>query len=122
MITVLPESEGAAIGVKITGKVTPELEEQLIKEANRVIQEHGTMNVLVFLDDHARWGMKAGIEDIKWVIKHLKDMKKVAFVADSRFYEWYVALDRPFGKMVGIEERYFKPEDIDDAWKWIKES
>ncbi|MCP4630553.1 MAG: STAS/SEC14 domain-containing protein [bacterium] len=121
MITELPESEGSVLGVKITGKVTTEMEEDLIKKVDKVIQDHGQLNALIFLDEHARWGLKAGIEDLKWAMKHLKDMKKVAIVADSHFYKWYVALDRPFGKMIGIEEKYFEPADIADAWNWIKE-
>lgn len=121
MITELPESQGAVLGVKITGKVTAEMEEDLIKKADKVIQDHGTLNVLIFLDEHARWGLKAGIEDIKWATTGIKNMKKVAIVADSHFWKWYAALGRPIGKMVGIEEKYFTPADINDAWNWIKE-
>jgi hypothetical protein len=121
MITKLPESQGSVLGVKISGKVTTEMEDDLIKTCDKVIQAHGKIDVLVFLDEHVRWGLKAGIEDLKWAMKHIKDIKKVAVVADSPFYKWYVALDKPFGKMVGIEEKYFKPQDLADAWSWIKE-
>ena len=45
----------------------------------------------------------------------------IAIVAESNFWKWYVVLDKPFGKLVGIGEKYFKPDDIDNAWSWLKE-
>jgi len=121
MVTKLPESEGQILGVKISGKVSLEMEKEWIKEFEKIIDEHGKASALVFLDDHARWGLKAGIEDIRWLFIHMKNIDKIAIVADSNFWKWYVALDRPFGKLVGISEKYFKPEDMSEAWKWLKE-
>ena len=120
MIQRLPESEGSALGVKVTGKVSLEMEKEWIRTMDKVVEEHGKISVLVYLDDHASWGLKAGIEDLKWLFTHLKSIKKVGFVADSNFWKWYVALDSPFGKMIGIDEKYFKPADMTDAWKWLK--
>jgi len=120
MFTKLPESEGAALGVRLSGKITTEMEEELINVCNQVIEEHNTIDFLVHLDEHARWGVKAGIEDLKWALTHIKNIGKVAIVADSQFYKWYVALNQPFAKMVGIQEEYFKPDAIDEAWAWVK--
>ena len=121
MIEKLPESEGSVLGVKIIGKVSLEMEKEWISKVEKVIEEHGKVRILVFLDEHARWGLKAGIEDLKWLLTHMKEIKKIAIVADSNFWKWYVALDSPFGKIVGIEEKYFKPTEIATAWKWLKE-
>ena len=121
MIEKLPESEGSVLGVKITGKVSLEMEKEWISDIEKVIKEHGKIRVLVFLDKHASWGLKAGIEDLKWITTHMKKIKKIAIVADSNFWKWYVALDSPFGKVVGIEEKYFKPAEIVAAWEWLKE-
>jgi hypothetical protein len=121
MIEKLPESEGSALGVRITGKVSLEMEKEWISEVQKVIEEHGKVNALVCLDEHASWGLKAGIEDLKWLLTHMKEIKKIAIVADSNFWKWYVALDSPFGKVVGIEEKYFKSAEIVTAWKWLKE-
>ena len=64
MIEKLLESEGSALGVKITGKVSLEMEKAWISDIEKVIEEHGKIRVLVFLDKHASWGLKAGIEDL----------------------------------------------------------
>ena len=121
MIEKLPESEGAAIGFKVTGKVSLEMEKQLISDIEKVIEEHGKLRVLVFLDKHASWGLKAGIEDLKWALTHIKQIKKIGIMADSNFWKWYVAIDSPFGKMAGVDEKYFKPEEMVAAWEWLKE-
>lgn len=120
MIEKLPESEGAAIGVKISGKVSLEMEKEWIGQLEQVIAEHGEIKILVHLDGHPKWGLKAGLEDFKWLMTHMKVLKKLVIVAESDFWKWYVALDSPFGKVVGIEEKYFKPEEITAAWEWIK--
>ena len=121
MITELPESEGSVVGFKITGAVTLKMEKEWIAKLEKVIQEHGKFSVLIFLDEHASWGLKAGIKDLKWLLTHFKKMEKVAIVADSNFWKWYGAVVKPFGKIVGIDEKYFKPADLDTAWKWLKE-
>ena len=121
MITELPGSEGNVLGVRITGKVSLEMEKQWIAKIEKVIQEYDKFSILVFLDKHATWGLSAGIEDLKWLLTHLKRIQKIGIIADSRFWKWYVALDKPFGKMFGIEEKYFEPAELDAAWKWLKE-
>ncbi len=121
MITQLPESEGHILGVRISGKVSLEMEKEWIGKLEKVIEEHGKSNILIFLDKHATWGLKAGIEDLKWILANMKKIGKIAIVADSHFWKWYVALDSPFGKIVGIGEKYFEPAEIDAAWKWLKE-
>jgi len=121
MIAELPGSEGNVLGVRITGKVSLEMEKQWIAKIDKVLQEYDKFSTLVFLDKHATWGLSAGIEDLKWLLTHMKRIKKIGIIADSHFWKWYVALDKQFGEMVGIEEKYFEPAELDAAWKWIKE-
>ncbi|MCK5683911.1 STAS/SEC14 domain-containing protein [bacterium] len=120
MIERLKESAGSFIGFRVSGKISLGMEKEWLAHINKVIEEHGKISIIVHLDDHPSWGLKAGIEDLKWVMTHIKQINKLAIVSDSNFWKWYVALDRPFGKLVGVGEEYFKPEDMDAAWKWIK--
>ena len=55
MITKLPESEGSVLGVRITGKVSLEMEKEWISKSEKVIEKYGRVNFLVFLDEHANW-------------------------------------------------------------------
>ncbi len=121
MIKELPESEGSAIGFEITSKVSLEEEKEWIEKIEKAIEEHGKVSVLAVLGEEASWGIKAGIEDLKWIMKNMKKLNKIAVVSESNIWKWLVALDSPFAKMVGISEKHYEPSKIADAWKWIKE-
>ena len=121
MITELPESHDAVLGFEIKGKVTPEQEKEWLAKFEQAIQQHEKLNILLFLGDHAAWGIESGYEDIKWILKHYKNFNKVAVVSESTIWKWFVALDSPFAKLVGIDEKHFKPAQIDDAWEFVKD-
>ncbi len=121
MIQELPNSEGSVLGFKITGKVTLEEEREWIGKLEDAIQKHGKVSALVVLGEEASWGVKAGIEDLKWLITHMKKLRRFALVTDSKVWEWLVGIDSQFAKLVGIGEKHFKTSEIDDAWLWIKE-
>ncbi len=120
MITKLPQSEGSTVGYEISGKIDTEAESAWIAEIAENIKAHGPISALVYLKDDAGWGVNAGIEDIKWIMSHLKEIKKVAVVADSAAWKWLIAIDSKFAKLFGIDEKFFKSEQIDAAWVWLK--
>jgi len=121
IIKKLPESRGKTIGYKINGKIDKLHEEAWLKGLDELIVEHGKINVLVWFDGKASWDLTAGIEDMRWVFSNYKSMGKFAVVSNTAFWKWFTALDRPFAKLVGIEERFFEEDKIEDAWKWLKE-
>lgn len=121
MIKELPESEGPFLGFEVTGKVSLEEEKKWIERVESAIDKHGKVSVLVVLNKQAGWGIEAGIEDLKWVMTHMKRLSKIAVVSESSIWKWLVSLDSPFAKMVGIGEKHFEPLKIKDAWSWIKE-
>ncbi|MCP4199201.1 MAG: STAS/SEC14 domain-containing protein [Proteobacteria bacterium] len=121
MIEKLPQSGGSVLGVKIMGKVTLEAEKELIGKVEEVVQEHGKISLLAQLDEGAGWGIKAGLEDLKWMVMNIKKIDKIAIVSDSNTWKWLVNLDSPFAKLIGVGEKHFAVVDIDAAWKWLKE-
>ena len=121
MIKELPESEGSVLGVKITSKVSLEEEKKWIERIEKLIEKHGKVSALVVLGKQASWGIEAGIEDLKWIMTHMKQINKIAIVSESSVWKWLVTLDSPFAKLVGISEKQFDPSRISEAWIWIKE-
>ncbi|UCE88394.1 MAG: STAS/SEC14 domain-containing protein [Pseudomonadota bacterium] len=120
MIRELPESEGNVLGFEITSKVSLDEEKEWIGKFDKAIEDNGKVSALVVLGEDASWGVKAGLEDLKWVMKHMKQLDKIAVVSDSNVWKWLVALDSPFAKLVGISEKHFEPSELDDAWTWVK--
>ena len=121
MIKELPESEGPVLGIEITSKVTLEEEKEWIEKFDKAIEEHGKVSALIVLSEEASFGVKAGIEDLKWIMKNMKKLNKIAVVSKSNVWKWLVALDSPFASLVGISEKHFEPSEIADAWSWVKE-
>ncbi len=120
MITQLPESEGATIGIMVTGKVDEAEEKKWISTFDALIKQHDKINVLVLIGDNFDIGLKAAFEDIKWTFGHLEHMDKLALVSTRCVIKWLVEIDSPFAKMVNIDEKYFDVNELSKAWAWVK--
>lgn len=121
MIRELPESGGAILGFEITGRVSLEEEKRWIERIEEAVKEHGRVSTLVVLSDEAGWGIRSGMEDLRWLTTHMKKLDRIALVSDRKIWKWLVALDSPFARIAGIREKHFQPEEIEEAWKWIRE-
>ena len=119
MISKLPESKGITIGIEVSGNISSEEEANWIKIFDTHIETHGEFNLLVLLNGPVNIEENAIYNDLKWTLKNIKNMKKIAIVSDSRVLNTLVAMDSPFAKLVGIDEKHFEKNKIQDAWLWI---
>jgi hypothetical protein len=46
-----------------------------------------------------------------------KKIEKMAIVGDKKWQEWLTKVAEPF---YAVEAKFFSPDDIDDAWAWVK--
>lgn len=120
MITELPDSEANTLGFEIDGKVTDEQGQELIARFERALKDHEQLNILIVLNEDASWGVDAGFEDIKWVLRHMKNMHKIAIVSSSTVWKWLVSIDSFFAMLAGIQEKHFDHADLQAAWQWLK--
>jgi hypothetical protein len=121
MIKKLPESEGAIIGIEVSGKIDSMEENKWIEIFDKLIAEQGRINILVLLNAKFSVGVDVAYDDLKWTFKNLKNMNKLAIVSQSTVLAWLVAADSPFGKLAGISEKHFDTSHLQDAWRWVKE-
>ncbi|MCX2723349.1 STAS/SEC14 domain-containing protein [Roseibium salinum] len=121
MYTILPRSQGAVLGVELSGKMDMAQEQALIAVAEELIEEHGKISVLIVVGDDVGLSYEAAMADIKWVLANMQHLKKLAIVTDSNLLATLVAVDATFAKMVGIAEKHFDKRQIEAAWKWIEE-
>ena len=120
MITELPQSEGSVLGIEIAGKVSVEEREKWIAIFDAALEEHEKISALFVLGEQASWGVEAGFDDIKWILTHLNRIHRIAFVTDSKTWQWLIAIDSPFAKMAGIGEKHFESSEIEAAWAFVK--
>ena len=120
MIEVLPESSGANIGFKISGKVGAEDYDVLLPKLDESISAHGKINLLVVMGDFEGFkGLDAAKDDFKFGTHQYRQVEKAAFVGEKKWQEWMVKIMNPFTRRT--KERYFELDQLDDAWQWIEE-
>ena len=121
MYSILDKSEENAIGVKLVGKVSKEERDEIIAKFRETSDAHGKIRILIELDEFEAFGSEALAVDMEYILPIMNSLEKFAFVSNSKWQEWYIALDKPFALMFGITETYFDADKIDEAWKWLKE-
>ncbi|MBU2893364.1 STAS/SEC14 domain-containing protein [Colwellia sp. D2M02] len=119
MITILEQSEGANIGVFVSGKVDAAEENKWIAIFDKLIADHGEINMLIVIDDNISFTLEAAYDDFKWALKNIKHMHNLAIVSNSKTLAWLIAVDSPFGKLVGVNEKHFETSELAQAWHWV---
>ena len=120
MYKVLDQSEGNILGLEISGKIDITQERELIEKAEDILKDHAKISVLVVVDKGVSATFEAAMTDLKWVIKNVKKLGKLAIVADSVFLGHLVEIDAKFAAMLDIGEKHFATDELDKAWAWIR--
>ena len=120
MIQILPQSSEAAIGFKVSGKVTAEDYDVLLPRLDEAISAHGRINLLVLMGDLKGWdGLDAAKADYKFGTQEYRQVEKAAFIGDKKWQEWMIKIMDPFTRRT--DERFFNDDQLENAWRWVKE-
>ena len=68
--------------------------------------------------DFHGWSFGALWEDIKFDLKHFRDIDRLAMVGDRTWQKWMATFCRPF---TSATIRYFDHDEITDAREWLFE-
>jgi hypothetical protein len=117
MYRVLDDSTGNSVGILVDGKLTKDDYGILIPYFENLINECGPLNLLWDMNKFEGVEIEAFWQEFKFNIRHLGDFKRMAIVGDQRWLEWLTKVFIPFVK---TDVKYFPPQEIQDAWKWVK--
>ena len=118
MFEILPESTDTCIGFKISGEVNAEDYDTLLPKLDEAISAHGKINLLVVLEDFEGYdGFDAAKADFQFGTHQYRQVEKAAFVSDKKWLERVVKIMDPFTRRT--KEKYFEPDQIDEAWAWV---
>lgn len=120
MIKVLPESDGATIGIEVTSHIDAEQGSCCIEIFDALIKEHNHINVLIVLNGKISMDIDVIYADLKCIFKHLNRMNKFATVSESKMLESLVIADAPFGNLTDFSEKHFELSKQKEAWAWVK--
>jgi hypothetical protein len=111
------EAGGKVLVVKLTGKLAKQDYERFVPEVERLIKEHGKIRVLVQMHDFHGWTMGALWEDVKFDLKHFRDIERLALVGDRKWEAGMAACCKPF---TTATIRYFDESQADEAFAWVR--
>ena len=118
MIEVLPQSEGSAIGFKISGKVTSEDYDFLLPKIDEAIKDFGSINLLIMMGQFEGWtDLEGAKQDFKFGKEQYRHVEKAAFVGEKKWQRWMINVIDPFTRRT--DEQFFSFEQLDEAWQWI---
>ena len=120
MFEILPESTETCIGFRVSGELTTEDYDSLLPKLDEAIAAHGKINLLMVMGDFEGWSdLDAAKADFKLGTHQYRQVEKAAYIGSKKWQKWIVKILDPFTRRT--DERFFNPEELDDAWNWIKE-
>ncbi len=117
-IELQEKENGRIVEVKVTGKLTEESYKHFMPRIERLIQEHGKIRILFYMQNFEGWTASALWQDLKFDWQHFRDIERLAIVGESKWEEGMAAFCKPF---TTADVRYFDHSDLPAARSWIAE-
>jgi len=110
-------STDKAVAYRIDRKLSKEEAREIADELEGTIRAAGEpIRVLVDLQSFPYADLGALWEDLKFDVKHAKDLERFALVGSGKTEEWATKV---FGLLTRTECRCFGAGQVDEAWEWL---
>ncbi len=110
--------EGKVLTVQAGGILSREDYRKFVPEFEQMIEKHGKIRVLFDMQDFHGWHAGALWEDLKFDVKHFRDIERVAMIGEKTWEKWMAMFCRPF---TTARIRYFDQSQAPEARHWIEE-
>jgi len=110
-------SAGRILEVRVVGKLTKEAYKEFVPAVDAQIKKYGKLRILFVMQDFHGWTAGALWEDLKFDLKHWKDIERLAIVGDKKWEKGMAAFCKPFTK---AEIRYFDQTQLEQAREWLE--
>lgn len=115
-VVVNATNGGKVVVIQLTGKLAKEDYEQFVPIVERLVKEHGKIRMLVQMHDFHGWTAGALWEDIRFDVKHFKDIERLALVGESKWQHGMAVFCKPF---TTAKVRYFDTTEAEQARVWV---
>jgi hypothetical protein len=105
--------------VQVSGKLTKEFYAQFVPAVEKQLAEHGKLHIVFVMHDFHGWTAGAMWEDLKFDLKHWKDIARLALVGETKWQQGMATFCKPFTKAT---IRYFEQAQLAEARLWAAES
>ena len=119
MIEILERGAGKVFGMKVSGKLLHRDYQQFVPMLEKLIEEHGSVRCLIGMTDFHGIELRALWDEIKFDVRHARQIERCAVVGDRAWEAWMTRLSRPI--FARAEIRFYDIAERDKAWGWIQE-
>ena len=116
-VEIQQKDGGKILEIRASGKLTKQDYEHFVPLTERLIADHGKERILFEMHEFHGWEASALWADIKFDLKHFRDIEQLALVGESQWEKGMAAFCKPF---TTAKIRYFDTKAIDDARKWLE--
>jgi len=113
------ENDGKLLVVQVSGTLVKADYAQFVPVFERLIRQHGKINLLFDMTDFHGWELSAAWEDFKLGIEHFSDIERLAMLGDRKWQQGMAVFCKPFTKAT---VRYFDHADAASARRWLDET
>jgi hypothetical protein len=117
MIKVIKQ-EGDVVEVGVNGKLLHDDYQNVLPEFERIIAKHGSIRCLIEVGKITGIEPKALLDDLKFDVKHAKEIRRCAIVSEADWHAWLMRLWGLF--MPKCTVKAFKPDHRDEAAAWVR--
>ena len=117
-ILLKEENGGKLLEVHVTGKLVTSDYERFVPEFERLVQQHGQLDVLFDMSDFHGWTAGALWEDTKFAMHHFRDIERLAVVGEKKWQAGMTTFCKPF---TTATVRYFDHAQEAEARTWLDE-
>jgi hypothetical protein len=108
-----------AVGYRVTSPLSREEMKKITTELEGAIAAAGKIRLLIDLQAFPYADLKVFWEDLKFDVKHARDLQRLALVGGGELEKWGT---RIFGALTFTKCRCFKAEQTEEAWTWLTEN
>jgi hypothetical protein len=112
-------SSGNVVAMALSGKLTHADYAEIVPFLSKLIKKYRVIRILIELNNFEGWAGVATLDDIVFVFRYSTHIERMAFLVDAQQDRLALLLDRPFGRALGENVKYFHNKYREDAWRWV---
>ena len=109
---------GTLLEVHLTGTLVKKDYEAFVPVVERLVKQHGKIDMLVTMHDFHGESAGALWEDTKFALHHFRDVKRLALVGETKWQKGMATFCKPF---TTAKARYFESSQAAEALDWLTE-